>query len=506
MDSPSLEVQTRPDGIVVARVAGAVELGSLEQLKERLEAAAASATAGAGGAAGGLVVELSGAPFVDSSGLGLFISLVRRRKDALRVRFCGLSPAVAAAFAYVGVKSPLEVDAGLEDSVAWLQRNLAKAAPAKDAGKPRLPLAAKYLLNEAGQRYCAQLRIPLADLRTQDGVRAVGFDWKTCNLELLRKLVIHGLVTTIEIARPEFVSARAELIEMVRTILDGMLIKRFRPELKLRLRNNPEAARIAGDPGFAALVGNRAAVASALKERATWAEALRASIEADCAARIRSASPSGSCDDEDSARVAALLDAIDDETALILVFGGPELVTTATEVVYSYARRMGIAEHLCLMLTEFVQVAEKSFFQNLAERDLYVRNHPEELERLLGEAEFRERLLKHAAQRDELMVLKLAFSGTVLDPAAPSVTEITVRNRGLVGYASRVDVMGRRVRMVKENSLEQILKQDAEGGGLGLIYHSLLEESCKAEGMGFSSNVVRDEQKDETVATLKLSL
>ena len=488
------------NGIPHIRISGAIEFGSTDTLKAKLEIFIRTHPAP------GLVIDLSDVPFVDSSGLGLFISLVQRHREHRKIRFCGLLPQVAAAFEYIGVKSPLEMDASAEEAVASIGAAGTRSAPAVKTEAPRISIAAKYLLNEAGQKYCAQLKFPVRDLRTQDGVRAIGFDWKVCNIGLLKKLVIHGLVTTIEIARPEFVSARSNLIDLVRTILDGMLIKRFRPELKRRLRESPTAERLAADPGFVALVGDRAAVSTALRERAVWASALRASIEADCAARIRHANENGTCDDEEMQRVSDLLEAIDDETALILTLGGSALVGTATEVIYSYARRMGIAEHLSLMLMEFVQVAEKSFFQNLAERDLYVRNHPEELEHLLGESSFRERLLKHAAQRDELMVLRLSFSGTVMNPAAPSVTEITVRNRGLIGYASRKDVMGRKLRMVKENSIEQILMADTEGGALGLLYHSLLAENCAAEGMGFRSSVVRDEAKDETIATLALSL
>jgi len=224
------------------------------------------------------------------------------------------------------------------------------------------------------------------------------------------------------------------------------------------------------------------------------------------AARTRSGSPEGTCDEETLARVSSLLDEVDDETALLLALGGADLVGAASDVVYSYARRIEIAEHLCLMLMEFIQLAEKSFLTNLAERELFVRSHPEELERMLAEEAFRDRLRERAVQRNELMLLRMDFTGTVMDPSDPAVTRITVRNRGLIGYASRLETLGRRARTVKENTLDQILKADEEGGGLGLIYHTLLQEKCAAEGMGFSTSVIRNEKEDETIATLSLTL
>jgi len=453
-----------------------------------------------------VVLDLEKVPLVDSSGLGLFLSLSQQLSESKRIRFCNMAGNVRAVFEYMGIATYLDLDHSQEESLAALSKPAAPAKAARRIVEKPLDLPGKYVLNEAGQRYCSQLRIPVRDLRTFAGDRAVGFDWKVCKLDLLRKLVVHGLITTIEISRPEFVSARHALLDLTRTILSGILLKRFRPELKRRLRRTPEAARIASDPAFIGLVGDRAAMASALRRRAVWAANLRTSIEEECAARTRSGSPEGTCDEDTLARVSSLLDEVDDETALLLALGGADLVGTAADVVYSYARRLEIAEHLCLMLAEFIQLAEKSFLTNLAERELFVRSHPEELERMLAEEAFRDRLRERAVQRNELMLLRMDFTGMVLDPSDPAAIRLTVRNRGLIGYGSRLENLGRRPRTVKENTLEQILKADEEGGGLGLIYHTLLREKCAAEGMDFSTSVIRNEKEDETVATLNLTV
>lgn len=486
--------------VAVLHLAGAVEMAGADALREEILARVQ------GSGLSKVILDLRKVPLVDSSGLGLFMSLTQQFAGTKRVRFCNMVGAVRAVFEYMGVATYLDLDHDLEESLAALAKPASPAKAARKVPEKPLNLPGKYVLNEAGQRYCAQLRIPVRDLRTYSGDKAVGFDWKVCKLDLLRKLVVYGLITTIEISRPEFVSARHALLDLTRTILSGILYKRFRPELKRRLRQTPEAARIAEDPAFIGLVGDRAAMASALRRRAVWAANLRTSIEEECAARTRAASPEGTCDDETQGRVSSLLDEVDDETALLLALGGADLVGAASDVVYSYARRLEIAEHLCLMLMEFIQLAEKSFLTNLAERELFVRSHPEELERMLAEEAFRDRLRERAVQRNDLMLLRMDFSGTVLDPSDPAEIRITVRNRGLIGYGSRLENLGRRSRTVKESTLEQILKADEEGGGLGLIYHTLLREKCAAEGMGFSTSVIRNEKEDETVAKLSLTL
>ena len=500
MDSGTrCSIEVRKD-VAVLYLAGAVEMAGADSLRDEI----LSLLQDSGLAK--VVLDLKNVPLVDSSGLGLFMSLTQQYTGSKRIRFCNMAGNVRAVFDYMGIATYLDLDRTLEDSLEALAKPAPPSKVTRKTTQKPLDLPGKYVLNEAGQRYCAQLRIPVRDLRVFSGEKTVGFDWKVCKLDLLKKLVVHGLITTIEIAKPEFVSTRHALLELTRTILTGILLKRFRPELKRRLRQTPEAARIAEDPGFLSLVGNRVAMASALRRRAVWAATLRNSIEEECAARTRSASLEGTCDDETLARVSDLLDEVDDESALLLALGGADLVGAASDVVFSYARRIEIAEHLCLMLMEFIQLAEKSFLTNLAQRELFVRSHPEELEHMLAEEAFRDRLRERAVQRNELMLLRMDFTGTVMDPSDPAVTRITVRNRGLIGYASRLENLGRRARTVKENTLDQILKAEEAAGGLGLIYHTLLQEKCAAEGMGFSTSVVRNEKEDETIATLSLTM
>jgi anti-anti-sigma factor len=490
-------------GIAILRLHGAIELPTVEELKVKIAALIDRREVGAA------VFVLGETPLIDSSGLGLFISLHRKYQGRKLIRYCEMTANVRAVLSYAHLLDKFEIDESLDDSLAAL------GAPTEARPQPALPdkdrsidLPAKYLLTETGQRYCTQHRIPVRDLRSYSGDRATGFEWSRCRIDLMRKLVVHDLLTTIEIARPEFVTRRKELIELLRTILCGIIIKRFRPELKHRLRRREEVAAIAADPRQAAILADKALLQAALRGNSAWAETLLATVKAICDHDLAAACVDGQ-DPEDLRAVEELIAAIDEETQYILAIGGPDLVGLVAEVVLSFRRRMEITEHLSLMLMEFIQVAEKSFLLNLAERELYVRSHPEELERMLGEREFREKLLLKAEERGELVVFRLSFFGTFLDPLAPSHVEISLRNRGLIGYSSRQDVLSRRQKMVKENSLDEILKADAasgEGSGLGLIYHTRIEEACAREGMGFSGSVRRDEPRDETVATITLSL
>ncbi|MGO8694930.1 MAG: hypothetical protein ACLQMF_14810 [Rectinemataceae bacterium] len=347
-------------------------------------------------------------------------------------------------------------------------------------------------------------------MQTREGERASGFEWKRCKIELLKKLVIYGLLTSIEITRFEFVSKRSPLIGLTRAMLTGILLKRFRAHLKLSLRGIPAAAKIIADPAVALIAADRGALASALTERSSWVSALRASVEAECAAAFAAAPLAGPEEEaERNKGMADLIEAIDDETWLLMALTGPELVAPVASMVQSYSTRLDIAETLTLMLMEFVQYAERSHLLNMAERDRYIRAHPEELDRLLSEPEFRDKLLERAVERGELIFIGISFTGTILDPSAPTTVEIRVRNRGLIGYVSRTEMLNRRIKVVKESSLDQILQEQERndlGAGLGLFYLSNLEEACSQEGIAFHTSIQRDEFRDETISLMSVTI
>ncbi|MCK7488852.1 MAG: hypothetical protein MZU79_00325 [Anaerotruncus sp.] len=338
---------------------------------------------------------------------------------------------VRAVFEYMGIATYLDLDHNLKESLAAPSQTR-RAGQGGPQGRGKTPGPSGEICPERGR---AEVLRPAPHPRPGPsgpfpGIGPWGFDWKVCKLDLLRKLVVHGLITTIEISRPEFVSARHALLDLTRTILSGILLKRSRPELKQGLRRTRGGPDRLG-PRLHRPAGDRAAMASALRRRAVWAANLRTSIEEECAARTRSLPGGDLRRGHPDPGLQPPGRGGRDETALLLALGGADLVGTAADVVYSYARRLEIArEHLCLMLMEFIQLAEKSFLTNLAERELFVRSHPEELERMLAEEAFRDRLRERAVQRNELMLLRMDFTGTVMDPSDPAVTRITVRNRG----------------------------------------------------------------------------
>jgi hypothetical protein len=315
----------------------------------------------------------------------------------------------------------------------------------------RIDLPAKYFLNQKGVDYCVRSRVPLRDLRGSDGEKSLGFDWPRCRAASLERMVVGNMLSRIELDRSEFISVRS------RSEVIG--------ELRARLREN---------------------------------------------CRGMAAKPGRFDDAEEGSRLCGrLLDAAEGDSMLILSLSPPGSVGHAAETVLVYAGRMGLAEQLAFLLVEFVQIAEKSYFRSMAEHDRYARVHPEELQRLLADPEFRSRLIDAGSRRGDVMALHVSFEGPRGARGAPGDITIALRTKGVIGREQRAETGGKRGKSVRTTDLESLLKsaaRDDSYADLSLAYYAGFEQACADEGIAFSSSVVLDEMKNETIATMRIAV
>jgi hypothetical protein len=366
-----------------------------------------------------------------------------------------------------------------------------------------IALSAKYFLNDKGIEYCLWNRIPHREMHSYGNERASGFEWRSCRSDLLMKLVADDLLSSVEMTRSEFLSVRAPLIKLTHIILTGVLVSRFRSDLKRRFLSDPMVAALT----FLREGGSLKRGAAAAKfENGKWIDSIRRAIETECA-KIQ---VSEDADEREVRKCCSqLISTIDEDTMLILACTGSSLLGVTAEATVAYATRMGIAELLSLMLVEFIQLAEKSYLQNLAERDRYGRTHPQELQQLLVNPDFRERLMEIAARRGESMVLNININAILPNQESRTRLDFSTRTRGLIGYHSRYDVVNHRVKEVKKMDLGSLLKIAAgneQGAELGLVYYSNLTEACEKAGMAFTSSVILDESRDETIASMGVTI
>lgn len=375
----------------------------------------------------------------------------------------------------------------------------------------QLQLEAKYLLTPIGERYAQKRQIPLHDLRLRDGSAGGGFVLKYFPTENVKRFISFELLSQIDVDRVEFLSKRHEIMAVTRETFGGILIKRFRPELKKIIR----------DSSFFEQLKDRLSSVGAqriqkyLTQNARAIRVLRHSLLFEPTATIQRET---TLDREDRAerlaQVREIVAGIDGETwfLLSLVPEGREresLMRTIHDLLLIYVARFRIGDFAALILMELLEYAERTQLLNFAERDQYIRTHPSALESRLVDPSFRDRLFQRAEQSDSLLNLSYRFKGNPYNVVEREAVSIAVVNRGLIGYESRREILSKRYRNTNRVSLATFYESENPSQfdtTLGSFYLSAVAEECRAVGIDFSAELTRNEAREETVSTITLTL
>ncbi len=374
-----------------------------------------------------------------------------------------------------------------------------------------IDLPAKYLLTESGTRYFVRRQIPMHEIRTRTGSTANGVVWRRYDSAYVRKMVAYELLQEIEVQRTEFLTRRQDIMQLTVRTVDGILEKRFRPELNQMIRDSailePILSRVAAakPEQIRAFLSDNKEMIARIREQLLQEplEVIRSDPDLQSAERT-----------ERIQNIKRLVAAIDAETWFFLSLipdssGRRRLLTNIQDLILTYNVRLRIGDYLSLMLMELLEYAEQTQLLNFAERDQYIRTHPGELSRHLGNPEFREKLFNRAAASNSLLSLNYRFSGNPYSPTRRPELEISVSNKGLVGYESRLAITRNKRRDVHNVSLAQFYNSEAPtrfDTTLGMYFLSYVEAACERVGLRFGAEMSRDGRREETITSVSLAL
>jgi anti-anti-sigma factor len=432
---------------------------------------------------------------LDSSGLGLFVSLQNEFQSS-RFVFQGLTANVRMVFEFSQLLTYFQI----EPSQAVSQEPPEKTVPlAQEPRGPRefLAIEGKYILTDEGEKYCTQRQIPTRELRLYRGTTVAGFNWTSIDTGLLERFVTHGLLAGMELERAEFLDKREQILRLTEVVFDGITMKRFRPTLKLRLME---------DAAYRELAAQNVPpeqLRAAVKANASVIAGLRSEIESLAQSRSPSATRK---------RTSRLLALVDDSVWFLLTRGTATAAQRALrqrvlDALADYSGRLELSESIALNLMEFLQQAERAHFLNLAERDPLTRKSRQAVPELLADAKFRERLIAKARLQNEYLVINMNFDGNPHNSRAGLAAEISVRNKGTANNSLRIESLSESSKTAPQKSVEELM--DEEGAALGdlsLLNLNALRELCRAQGIAITTSLTRDERLDETVASMRLVL
>lgn len=385
--------------------------------------------------------------------------------------------------------------------------------------KPLIQLPALFFLTESGQDYCVRRKIPVRDLKTHTGRVESGFSWDGFNAKLVQHLVSNMLIDGIEINRSDFLSKRSEIIDLTKLIVYGILYKKIRPTLneilyssdliaKLK-RNNPRAA-ISNQLKFDPKV-----VEQFMTENAKAVRTLKAGLLYEPYALIQR--DDSLTDDQKKSKMQItqkFVDVIEPNTWFLFHYisrskDKMEIFSKINNLLVSFVQKTKIADYIALMLLEILQNSEKSHFENLAARDNMARAPGVEISDLLKDEEFRRKLRQKAETNKIYVNLAYNLESSSNKSGDRHRLQISVSNKGLIGEVERRTLQKRVKTEVKASSLADFFQsgdQDNLGGGLGMLYLSYLEDACKKEDIVFDARIISDDQLEETIATVHISI
>ncbi len=380
-----------------------------------------------------------------------------------------------------------------------------------EAPATHVDLPAKYILTDSGTQYFVRRNIPMREMRASDGKIANGVVWRRYDSIYVRKMVVYQLLEEIHVQRTEFLTRRKDIMALTVHTVQGILEKRFRPELNRMIRDSAVFQPL----GKQVLEVKSEQIRRFVSDNRNRIAAVRTELLQEPLIAINTDSDLNSAEREQRVNnIRRLIHAIDAETWFFLSIiadssGRQQLMSSIQNLLLQYTVKFRVGDYVSLMLMELLGYAEQTQLLNFAERDQYIRTHPEALSERFADPTFRQKLFDRAAASNSLLGLNYHFSGNPYSATHRPELEISVSNKGLVGFESRQAITQRRHRGVRDLSLAEFYQHEQPtrfDTMLGMYYLSYVEAACEQIGVRFAAHMTRDERKEEMVTRVYLAL
>jgi hypothetical protein len=384
------------------------------------------------------------------------------------------------------------------------------------AAERLLKVPLKIAFTEAATRHFIMSKKRLSRIRMGENAEEYGLEVSSITVRSFRTMLRLGYIARVEVAHPDLLSLREEIIELTRLLFQSLLDQRFGKEvLNLILRSD------------AVRHWNRANLANPINESALEGHTTLGidpgRVEQDCTLfrnsllgpMFRRIDLSRSLEKEDKVERRELchhyLDSLPPRlwTLIAFVYGENrerEFLRATEEAMDAFVRKAPISEYLALMLVELV-----AYVGNLNTL-LFVRTRYERgvtLGQLLQNPSLRARLMGEMAKEDHQTHL-IWDVGTSAAAAGPrNKLNMSIFNRSFGQGDTLAEITRKTNEGVVELNLEDFLQNsraDYLNAQLGLSYLSYLREACSQLGIYFVSSVHRLARQDLAMISCHLQV
>ncbi len=369
----------------------------------------------------------------------------------------------------------------------------------------RLPL--KIALTEVAVRYFLMSNKKLGRVRMAETEDEYGLKVEGISLQNLKAMLKLGYISRMEVANPDLLSLRSEVIELTKFLTQNLLFFRFDKELldfilktsvvKQWNRANPthqinEISILKLPPGVGDSIKNGQEL-QLIKN--FLVEPLFKQIDL-----------SRSIEKEDKAERKDLcmryLENVHSSTWNLISFiysknREKEFLLQISEMLDNFVKKSPIAEYLALMLIELIAyIGNLNLLQFVAAR--YEKNIT--IGQLLKNPALRMRLISEMEKEDEQTYLIWGISSNPTTPTAKHKLNVSIFNKGF-GYSKVFDELSKKTssgQIVELNLHDFMQSSQSEqiNTELGLNYLSYLKDACKDLGIYFVSSIHKLAKQD----------
>ncbi len=394
-----------------------------------------------------------------------------------------------------------------------ITKTIPQAPPQRDS-TVRLP--SKFVLTDKGLNYCAQNRIPIRDFTTHEGRRTSGFFWESIKAPLVQKLVVNQFVEAIDIQRTECLTKRAEIIDLTKLLVYGVIYKKFKPTLdqiilESDIIQNMIKSRTQKNIG-SRLQFNPVVVQKFIQENDRTIKTLKTSLTFDPYDKIDADDDLSASEKENKKWIIQkFISLIDDNIWFLFHFinktdGKIEIINRMSDVLNSFLRKTKIADFTAFMLLEVIQYAENNHYERLASAKR-AQTQGKDIAELLQTREFREMLSAEALKKGEFVNINYKFEGDALSLTNRLRLQITIVNKGVIPEHIRRKLQASVQDDGKGVSLNSFFRKfEKEKLAAGLHYLAYLQRACVQEHIKFDSRIVSDHHRDQTFIILVIHL
>ena len=369
-----------------------------------------------------------------------------------------------------------------------------------DNGKKfSLNLPLKIILSEEGTSHFISNKKKLTHFKLADDMEEVGISVNPFNPQSIQNMIMVDYISKMEISMSEFVSVRQDVMDLSKMIVFSLMYKQFDRALYSEIvkcdcvlkynRNHPrnlidESTRIPDSKLRPILAKSSTRVTLAKK---AILDPVWKAIVAN-----KSFSP-------EERNIYLLMNWY----VIILFFqqeGFEKINVAIRRLLQTYMEKSRIADDISLLIMELVANNEND---NLKKAAKLMYNGIEDTNSILYDPEIREKLFSELKRQHKLVTLQWKMGGGSTAIGKQGRLQITLYNQNNEFQQMKDNIADKMATDTKKKTIVDFYRElpdGEEGGDLGMMYFSYLDDSCKKVGVRFESIV--NQISDLTVINL----